>query len=164
GDFPAPVKYGYANVGRVEQGPRELLDRTVFVLYPHQTRYVAPVQSVYVVPESVPPARAILAANLETAINGVWDASPQIGDRIAVIGGGTVGCLVAWLTARIFGCEAQLVDTNPRRSAVAEAIGVQFVGPDEVSENADVVIHASGSPSGLALALAVAAFEAPLLR
>ena len=164
GDFPAPVKYGYANVGRVEQGPRELLDRTVFVLYPHQTRYVVPVQSVHVVPESVPPARAILAANLETAINGVWDASPRIGDRIGVIGGGTVGCLVAWLTARIFGCEVQLVDTNSRRGAVAGALGVQFVGPDEISENADVVIHASGSPSGLALALRIAAFEATIVE
>src|SRR5262249_6510649 len=152
------------NVGRVEQGPRELLDRTVFVLYPHQTRYVVPVQSVHVVPESVPPARAILAANLETAINGVWDASPRIGDRIGVIGGGTVGCLVAWLTARIFGCEVQLVDTNSRRGAVAGALGVQFVGPDEISENADVVIHASGSPSGLALALRIAAFEATIVE
>ena len=100
GDFPAPIKYGYASVGHVEQGPRDLLDRAVFVLYPHQTRYVVPAQSAYVLPEGVPAARAVLAANLETAVNGVWDAAPQIGDRIAVIGAGTVGCLVAWLTGR----------------------------------------------------------------
>ena len=98
GEFPSPVKYGYASVGRVEHGPRELQDRTVFVLYPHQTRYVVPAAAVHVLPETVPPSRAVLAANLETAINGVWDAGIQIGDRVVVVGAGTVGCLVAWLT------------------------------------------------------------------
>src|SRR5438128_9726850 len=78
GRFPAPVKYGYASVGRVEQGPRELQDRTAFVLHPHQTRYVVPADALHVLPESVPPERAVLAANLETAINGVWDAHLQI--------------------------------------------------------------------------------------
>ena len=164
GEFPAPVKYGYASVGRVEQGPRELQGRTVFVLYPHQTRYVVPAQSVCVVPEEVPAPRAVLAANLETAINGVWDGRPQIGDRIAVIGAGTVGCLVAWLAARIVGCEVDLVDINPRRAAVARALGLRFAAPGAVSEGADVVIHASGSPEGLALALRIAAFEATVVE
>jgi hypothetical protein len=164
GDFPAPIKYGYASVGHVEQGPRDLLDRAVFVLYPHQTRYVVPAQSAYVLPEGVPAARAVLAANLETAVNGVWDAAPQIGDRIAVIGAGTVGCLVAWLTGRIFGCEVELVDVNPQRASIANQLGVRFCAPDRVSENADIVIHASGSPAGLAVALRVAAFEASVVE
>ena len=164
GEFPAPVKYGYASVGRIEQGPRELQGRTVFVLYPHQTRYVVPAQSVYVVPEEVPAPRAVLAANLETAINAVWDGRPQIGDRIAVIGAGTVGCLAAWLAARIVGCEVDLVDVNPRRAAIARELGVRFAAPDVVLEGADLVIHASGSPEGLALALRVAAFEATIVE
>ena len=74
GDFPGPVKYGYANVGRVEQGPQALLGRTVFSLYPHQTRFVVPAEAVHVVPDGVPARRAVLAANMETALNGVWDA------------------------------------------------------------------------------------------
>jgi 2-desacetyl-2-hydroxyethyl bacteriochlorophyllide A dehydrogenase len=164
GNFPAPIKYGYASVGQVEQGPRDLVDRAVFVLYPHQTRYVVPAQSAHVLPEGVPAARAILAANLETAVNGVWDAAPQVGDRIAVIGAGTVGCLVAWLTGRIFGCEVDLVDINPQRTSIAKKLGVRFAAPDQVSENADVVIHASGSPAGLAVALRVAAFEATVVE
>jgi hypothetical protein len=164
GNFPAPIKYGYANVGQVEQGPRDLVDRAVFVLYPHQTRYVVPAQSAHVLPEGVPAARAILAANLETAVNGVWDAAPQVGDRIAVIGAGTVGCLVAWLTGRIFGCEVDLVDINPQRTSIAKKLGVRFAAPDQVSENADVVIHTSGSPAGLAVALRVAAFEATVVE
>ena len=164
GEFPGPVKYGYASVGRVEQGPHELHGRTVFVLHPHQTRYVVPARSVHVLPEAVPAPRAVLAANLETAVNGVWDARPQIGDRIAVIGAGTVGCLVAWLAARILGCDVDLVDINPRRAAIARELGVRFAAPNAVSEGADVVIHASGSPEGLALALRVAAFEATIIE
>lgn len=160
GEFPAPIKYGYASVGMVERGPRELENRCVFVLHPHQTRYVVPASSVYVVPDAVPPGRAVLAANLETAINGLWDAGPQIGDRIAIVGAGTVGCLVAWLAGRIPGCDVELVDVNPHRAAIARAVGVRFARPDTVSEGADVVIHSSGSPAGLELALRVAGFEA----
>jgi threonine dehydrogenase-like Zn-dependent dehydrogenase len=164
GDFPAPVKYGYSSVGEIERGPRELEGRTAFVLYPHQTRYVVPSGSVHLLPASVPPARAVLAANLETAINGVWDADPRIGDRVVVIGGGTVGCLVAWLASRILGCQVELVDVNPRRGDVARALAVPFTSPSQLSEGADVVVHASGSPDGLALALRTAGFEATIVE
>jgi 2-desacetyl-2-hydroxyethyl bacteriochlorophyllide A dehydrogenase len=164
GDFPAPVKYGYANVGTIEQGPKELAGRTAFALYPHQTRYVVPADAVHLLPENVPPARAVLAANLETAINGVWDAGVQVGDRVAVIGAGTVGSLVAWIAGRIGGCFVELVDVNPARAAVARALGVRFATPAEAHADADVVVHASGSPSGLQLALAVAGFEATIVE
>ena len=162
GEFPGPVKYGYASVGQVERGPRELQGRHVFVLYPHQTRYVVPAESVYVLPDDVPPERAVLAANLETAINGLWDARAQIGDRIAVIGAGTVGCLVAWLAGRLPGCEVELVDINSHRESVARALGVRFAHPETVGHDQDLVIHASGSPAGLALALRIAGFEATI--
>ncbi|MBI4265487.1 MAG: zinc-binding alcohol dehydrogenase, partial [Acidobacteria bacterium] len=164
GDFPAPVKYGYSSVGRVERGPRGLQDRIVFVLHPHQTRYVVPTDAVYALPDGVPPERAVLAANLETAINGLWDARPHIGDRITVIGAGAVGCLAAWLAARIVGCEVELVDLNPRRSEAARAIGVRFAEPTGAAQEADVVIHASGSRAGLDLALTVAGFEARIVE
>jgi threonine dehydrogenase-like Zn-dependent dehydrogenase len=164
GEFPGPLKYGYSSVGRVERGRRELQGRHVFVLYPHQTRYVVPADSVYVVPDHVPPERAVLAANLETAINGLWDARPQIGDRIAVVGGGTVGCLVAWLAGQIPGCAVELVDINSHREGVAHALGVRFAHPGTVAYDQDLVIHASGSPSGLALALKIAAFEGTIVE
>src|SRR5881227_441363 len=84
GEFPGPVKYGYLNVGAVEQGPAELLGRNVFCLYPHQTAYVVPAAAVSVVPEGVPPDRAVLAGTLETAVNALWDTAPLIGDRVTV--------------------------------------------------------------------------------
>ena len=120
GDFPAPVKYGYCNVGVVEQGPAELVGRSVFCLYPHQTRYVVPAAALRVLPDDVPPARAVLAANLETAVNALWDAAPRVGDRVAVIGAGTVGCLTAWLAARIAGAEVELIDVDERKAAAAQ--------------------------------------------
>lgn len=159
GSFPAPIKYGYANVGVVEHGPAELAGRHVFALFPHQTRYVVPGAAVHVVPDGVPPARAVLAANMETAINGVWDARPHVGDRVAVVGAGTVGCLVAWIVARLTGCVVELVDINPTRAAIAEALGVRFAVPEQATPDADVVIHASGAPEGLPLALGLAGFE-----
>jgi hypothetical protein len=164
GTFPAPVKYGYSMAGVVERGPAQLQGRHVFVLHPHQTRFVVPAAAVHVLPAGVPPARAVLAANLETALNGVWDARPHLGDRISVIGAGTVGALAAWLAARIPGCLVQLVDVNPHRERVAGALGVPFAAPEAAAGDADVVIHASGTPAGLALALQVAAVEATIVE
>jgi 2-desacetyl-2-hydroxyethyl bacteriochlorophyllide A dehydrogenase len=164
GEFPAPVKYGYSMVGRIECGPDGLTGRTVFALHPHQTRFVVPAESVHIVPDAVPASRAILASNLETAVNGVWDASPHLGDRIAVIGGGTVGCLAAWLVARIPGCRVELIDLNPRRASVAAALRVPFAEPEAAARDADLVIHASGTPEGLELALQVAGNEARIVE
>ena len=164
GAFPAPLKYGYASVGVVEHGPGDLPGKHVFSLFPHQTRYVVPASAVHPIPPAVPPPRAVLAANLETAINGLWDANPRIGDRVVVVGAGTVGSLVAWLAGRIHGCDVELVDVNPKRAVVAQALGVRFSEPGAVAGGADVVVHASGSAAGLSLALRIAAFEATIVE
>ncbi len=164
GEFPGPVKYGYSVTGIVEQGPPELMGRHVFVLHPHQTRFVVPTAAVCLLPDAVPPSRAVLAANLETALNGIWDARPHVGDRITIIGAGTVGMLTAWLASRLPECAVQLVDINPQRAVVARAMGVPFSTPQAAAGDADVVIHASGSPSGLELALNLAATEATIVE
>jgi 2-desacetyl-2-hydroxyethyl bacteriochlorophyllide A dehydrogenase len=164
GNFPAPVKYGYSSVGEVERGPADVRGRHAFVLYPHQTRYVVPAGAVHLLPPDVPPPRAVLAANMETAINGLWDAAMKIGDHVTVVGAGTVGCLVAWLASKVVGCDVEVIDTNPQRAVVAKRLGVGFAAPDDARENADVVLHASGAAAGLATALRVAAFEATVVE
>jgi threonine dehydrogenase-like Zn-dependent dehydrogenase len=153
GDFPGPVKYGYLSVGEVEQGPAELVGRTVFCLYPHQTRYVVPAAAVTPVPDTVPAARAVLAGTVETAVNALWDAAPLVGDRIAVVGGGMVGCSVAALLARFPGVRVQLVDTDPARADVAAALGVGFASPEDALGDCDLVVHASATEQGLARSL-----------
>jgi NADPH:quinone reductase-like Zn-dependent oxidoreductase len=164
GEFPAPVKYGYSNVGVVEAGPAELVGRHVFCLYPHQTRFVAAISALHALPDDVPAARAVLAANLETAVNGLWDAAPRVGDRICVVGAGTVGCLAAWLARRIAGTEVELVDVDARKAAVAAALGVTFRLPEAATREADLVVHTTGTGGGLATALALAGFEATVLE
>ena len=159
GAWPGAVKYGYASVGVVERGPAEMMGRSVFALFPHQSRYVLPIAAVHALPADVPPSRAVLAANMETALNGIWDAEPRQDDRVTVIGGGAVGCLVAYVAARTVGCEVELVDQNPAREPVARALGVRFALPGEATVGAPIVVHASGSPAGLERALDLAAFE-----
>jgi hypothetical protein len=164
GEFPAPVKYGYSVVGLVEDGLAEAPGRRVFCLHPHQDRFIVPREAVVDVPDDVPDRRATLAANMETAVNALWDAAPGPGDRIAVIGAGVVGCLTAALAARLPGAEVQLIDIDPGRGTVASAIGCRFAIPQEARPEADLVVHASGTAEGLAMALAIAGFEATVIE
>ena len=169
GSFPAPVKYGYACVGRVEEAPPHgdgaaLAGRTVFCLHPHQDRFQVPATAVRPVPDTVPPERAVLAANLETAVNACWDAGPRVGDRIVVVGGGVVGLLTAWLCRRVPGTRLTVVDPDPAREETCGALGLPW-RPDPPEEaGADLVIHASGNPDGLAGALAAAGTEATVVE
>ncbi|MFC9927886.1 zinc-binding alcohol dehydrogenase [Streptomyces sp. NPDC127190] len=164
GDFPGPVKYGYLSVGVVEEGPAALLGRTVFCLYPHQSRYVVPASAVTVVPDAVPAERAVLAGTVETAVNALWDAAPLIGDRIAVVGGGMVGCSVAALLARFPGVRLQLVDADPARAATAAALGVDFAAPADALGDCDLVVHASATEAGLDRALQLLAPEGTVVE
>lgn len=159
GAFPFPVKYGYAAVGLVEVGPEALRGRLVFALHPHQDRFVVPAGAVTPVPDDVPAERAVLAANMETALNIVWDAQIAPGDRVAVIGAGVVGLLAARLAAAIPGTEVTVADIDPGKAAIAAALGLEFRPPQELPGDADVAIHASASETGLACALAVVGLE-----
>src|SRR6478735_3603992 len=142
GDFPGPVKYGYLNVGAVEEGPPKLRGRTVFCLYPHQTAYVVPAAAVVVVPEGVPPARAVLAGTVETAVNALWDLPPRLGDRVTVVGAGMVGCCVARVLRRFPAVDVTLVDVDAGRADVAAALGVDFALPADADDGRDLVVHA----------------------
>jgi threonine dehydrogenase-like Zn-dependent dehydrogenase len=159
GDLPAPVKYGYLSVGTVEQGPAELRGRTVFCLYPHQTAYVVPASAVTLVPEDVPAARAVLAGTVETAVNALWDAAPLLGDRVAVVGAGMVGCCVARLLSAFPATEVTLVDVDPGRAEVAAALGVDFALPADAAGGRDLVVHASATSAGLQRSLELLAPE-----
>jgi threonine dehydrogenase-like Zn-dependent dehydrogenase len=164
GDFTFPVKYGYGSVGVVVEGSEQWRGLRVFCLHPHQDRYVVPTDAVVALPPGVPEVRAVLAANMETALNGWWDVPPRIGDRIAVVGAGVVGALAAALAAAVPGSRVELIDVDPRKAEVARALGVAFRSPAEASGEADVVVHASGSSDGLATALRLAGFEATVLE
>ncbi len=164
GDFPFPVKYGYSAVGVVESGPEALAGRRVFCLHPHQDRFVVPTSMCIPVPDAVSDARAVLAANMETAVNILWDARPLVGERALVIGAGVVGLLVAALLARMPGMEVVVCDIDGRRRAVVEALGARFAAPEDAPGDRDLVIHASADPAGLRRALELCAFEARIIE
>jgi threonine dehydrogenase-like Zn-dependent dehydrogenase len=163
GDFPGPVKYGYLNVGTVERGPAQLRGRTVFCLYPHQTAYVVPTRAVTVVPDDVPPSRAVLAGTVETAVNALWDAAPLVGDRVAVVGAGMVGCCVARLLSRFPAMQVTLVDIDAGRADVASALGVDFALPADAAAGRDLVVHASATSGGLQRSLELLAPEGTVI-
>ena len=163
GEFPAPVKYGYLNVGAVEHGPPELRGRTVFCLFPHQTAYVVPASAVAIVPKGVPAGRAVLAGTVETAVNALWDAQPLLGDRMSVVGAGMVGCCVARLLARFPGAQVTLVDVDASRAEVAAALGVDFALPDEAAGGSDLVVHTSATSAGLQCSLELLAPEGSVI-
>ena len=164
GAFPFPVKYGYATVGKVEAGPDDLLGRTVFALHPHQTLFDIPADAAVPLPDGVPPQRGVLAANMETALNATWDASPSPGSRIAVVGAGVVGALTGLLCARIAGAAVTLVDINPARAEIAQAFGLKFSQPANAPRDCDLVVHTSASAVGLTTALDLAGDEATVLE
>ncbi len=162
GAFPFPVKYGYAAVGRIVGGIAG--GARVFALHPHQDRFVVPRAATVAVPDAVPTERGVLAANMETALNVVWDAAPLAGERATVVGGGVVGLLVAALLARIPGVAVTVVDIEPSRAAIARALGCGFAPPAAAPADQDLVVHASGTAAGLATALDCAGFEARVVE
>jgi len=164
GHFPFPIKYGYATVGRIENGPQEQLGRIVFALHPHQHLFNIPESAIVALPETVLPQRAVLAANMETALNAVWDSAAGPADRIAIVGAGTVGALVAFLCSGLAGAEVMLVDINERRAELAQKLGVRFAKPETAKGDCDLVVHASGTAAGLRTALALAGEEATVLE
>ena len=164
GAFPFPVKYGYATVGCIESGPADLRNRRVFSLHPHQSLFTVPAEAIFLLPDDVTSQRAVLAANMETALNAVWDAAPGPADRIAVVGGGVVGLLTAYICGRLPGAQATVVDVVPSRAQLARVLGVGFAAPDHAPVDCDLVFHASGAADGLTTALRLAGDEASIVE
>lgn len=164
GNFPYPVKYGYAIVGKVTQSENSLLNQDVFVLHPHASLFDVPIEAVIPLPKKIPAKRAVLAANMETALNAIWDSNPLPGDKISIIGGGVVGSLVAYLTSKIPGTSVTLIDKNPHRKKIAHILGLQFSQICNSISNQDIVYHVTGNPKGLANAIEIAGNEAKIIE
>ena len=164
GTFPFPVKYGYCAVGIVERGPVAMVGRHVFALHPHQERFALPATELTLLPAQLPPRRAVLAANMETALNALWDAGAGPGDRIVVVGAGVVGLLVASLAAQLAGTDVTVVDVDATRVGVVSQLGCRFSPDGTGAEDADIVVHTSASAAGLNLAIALAGFEGTVVE
>jgi threonine dehydrogenase-like Zn-dependent dehydrogenase len=164
GDFPGPVKYGYLSVGVVEEGPEDWIGKTVFSLHPHQDFYVVPTNQLTAIPEDVPARRAVLTGIVEVAINALWEAGPRLGDRVAVVGGGLVGGVLATLLRKYPLGRLQLVDSDPAKRVLAEKLNIDFALPDEAENDCDIVFHCSASNAGLKLSLQLAGDDSDVIE
>jgi threonine dehydrogenase-like Zn-dependent dehydrogenase len=164
GQFPFPVKYGYCAVGEVTDGPKELQGQRVFCLYPHQEQFNAPVTMLTPVPQNLPAKRATLAANAETALNALWDGGAAPGHRIAVVGGGIVGLLIAHFAGRIAGADVTLIDVDPRKADLARALGVGFAKPADAPRECDLAFHTSVTQAGLNTAIDLLGLEGTVVE
>lgn len=164
GQFPGPVKFGYLSVGVVEEGPDGWAGQRVFCLNPHQDRYVVPVSSLTKIPDDVPSRRAVLTGTVETAINALWEAGPRLGDRVAVVGAGLVGGMVATLLRTFPLQRLQLVDLDAGRKKLADTLGVDFTHPDDALADCDIVFHCSASQEGLERSLQLVGDEGDVIE
>lgn len=163
GDFPFPVAYGYAWVG-VPNEEDSVSGEVYFGLLPHQDRLIVPRAALVRLPIGLDPRRAVLAANMETALNVVWDAAVGPGDHVAVVGGGVLGSLIAGIVSDIVATKVTLVDVNEGRREVAGLLGADFALPDEAKGEQDAVIHTSASEAGVATALRLAGTESTVVE
>lgn len=164
GDFPGPVKYGYLSVGTVEEGPDEWRGQTVFSLHPHQDLYVVPTSQLTAIPKDVPARRAVLTGIVEVAVNALWEAGPRLGDRVAVVGGGLVGGVLATLLRKYPLGRLQLVDADPEKRNLAEKLSIEFAEPEDAKSDNDIVFHCSASNEGLKLSLQLAGDDSDVIE
>ena len=123
-----------------------------------------PAAALVPVPDGVPARRATLAANMETALNALWDGGAGPGDRIVVVGAGVVGLLVTSLAARLPGAEVTAVDVDESRRPLVESLGARFARPEQAPRDADIVFHASATAAGLETAIKCAGFEGTIVE
>lgn len=155
-----PRRYGYAWVGEVTSGG-EWHGKRVFSLQPHGTEHVLAPSRWRVVPDELPAARATLGAAMETALNAVWDAELQLGERVVVMGAGTIGLCVAYAAAA---AGAEVVVVEPRadkHDLVRRVCGAKVVErADVLGDDFDAVFEVTGNPAVLSDAVARCGFEA----
>ncbi|MEO0332924.1 MAG: zinc-binding alcohol dehydrogenase [Bacteroidota bacterium] len=162
GDFSFPVKYGYSLVGKVVEGKTELIGKHVHLLHPHQSQCVVDTQNITVIPEEVPPQRAVLASNLETALNAIWDAHVSAGDRVLVVGMGLIGSLVAQLVDQFPATQVSVADTDNVRREFAQQQGFSLYEPSDTSF--DIAFHTSGSSAGLQTCVDAVGYEGRIVE
>ncbi|RMG66652.1 MAG: dehydrogenase [Bacteroidetes bacterium] len=162
GAFPFPIKYGYSLVAEIE-APAPQAGQLVHLLHPHQDRLQVPAGAVFPVPAGVPARRAVLASNLETALNALWDSGLSLGDRALVVGYGLIGALVARLLQRLPAVEVVVQEPDAHRRALAEAQGLAVqAGPG--AQRFDYAFHTSASAGGLQAAIDQTAFEGTIVE
>jgi len=163
GDFSFPIKYGYSLVGVVDRGAAHLVGAVVHLMHPHQDICCVDSADVFPVPEGIPPRRAVLASNLETAVTAIWDARPALGERVLVVGFGCIGALIAQVLRGMPGIDLHIVERDEARSHLARNLGYATAA-SAGEEQFDLAFHASGSAAGLQVAIDCVGMEGRIVE
>ncbi|MDP1847463.1 MAG: zinc-binding dehydrogenase [Solirubrobacteraceae bacterium] len=175
---PYPARFGHETVGRREDtgarvlvgdsvacgrcarcaaGHTQLCERMTWVLGGFAERIAAPAGALHAVPDGLDAAGAAIAEPLAAAVHAVARAgsSARAGARAAVLGGGTMGLMLARLL-HLQGCDVTLADRHEERRAQATALGahpVEVLAPGGF----ELVMEAVGRPQAWRAAIEAAA-------
>lgn len=173
-----PFKYGYSCIGNVVSlgagVPSEWAEKKVFSFHPHESHFLAGLEELIPLPDSMPVERALFIPNMETAVNFLLDSRPLIGERVAVFGTGVVGLLTISLLAQFpLQTLAGLDPLEQRRTFALEAGAHMVFAPEDITNELltgllpslekgkngfDLVFELSGSPNALNQAIAATGF------
>lgn len=158
GSFSLPVKYGYSLVARSEEG------QCYHLMHPHQDLVSVNPESLTPVPPGIPPSRAVLVSNMETALTAYWDAGPLKDEKIMIAGFGLIGALTA-LLLRLKGFQDITVyEPDATRTGLARRLGFHTGDPGFDPGPFDLAFHSSGNASGLQHCLEVMGPEGRILE
>ena len=111
-----------------------------------------PVANLHRVPASVPDGMAVFTEPLAAALEIQEQINIKPGDRVLLVGAGRLGQLIAQ-TLALTGCDLRVVARHKRQQELLTARGIRIITEEEIQRwRWDVVVEATGSPSGFALA------------
>ncbi|MCP4589715.1 MAG: alcohol dehydrogenase catalytic domain-containing protein [bacterium] len=115
-----------------------------------------PAENLHAVPEGISDEEAVFVEPLAAAYQVVRQCSIEARSRVAVVGTGRLGLLVAQVLAAT-GCRLVAVGRNPATLLFCEKKQIQPVSTRELvaRQDHDVVVECTGSPEGLKIALAM---------
>ncbi|MEM1137565.1 MAG: zinc-binding alcohol dehydrogenase [Bacteroidota bacterium] len=163
GTFQNEFTYGYSLVGRIIDGEKDLIGKVIHVMHPHQNYAVVKTQDIFFIPEQMNPKLATLVSNMETAVNAIWDANVEIGDKVLVIGYGTVGALTALIASKIPGIDISILEINQNRFNAAVEQGFKVSSILE-NKDFDIVFNTSGNAEMLQKAISVTKSEGRIIE
>ena len=111
-----------------------------------------PVANLHVVPTSVSDEMAVFTEPLAAALEIQQQVQIQPTDRVLLIGAGRLGQLIAQ-TLALTGCDLHVVARHKRQQDLLKARGIKVIAEEDVQPwRWDIVVEATGSPSGFSLA------------
>ncbi len=119
-------------------------------MHPHQDKTWVNASSVFVIPSEIPAQRAVLASQVETAVNAIWDSRISLGDTVLIAGFGLVGAIIALLASGIPGVKVAILEKNEYGKRLqGRCVFMCWTSMDDNDEVFDVAIHTTGDEKAL---------------